>query len=403
MDNQNEETSSDEIKENPDVELKEYTIISNYLKDEDEEDEGPKNSKKILLPTPESFKKLCDKTIVKDFINFDIYKYKSKFNNNVLNLDNIPFIKTNNILNYVLLFLGGINSINTIYDFFDDSVLLPDEKCFIDNNDNYLTYINNIMDYLKKEEQNDNIFFNFSDLEPILKTLDKLGINISRNDKNVLYRKIKDDIFSMEKNKILVLISPSKIFWIKNKNNYIGKKTYDRELNKTVNLFYNEIFIKKFYDTIGKHIRCKVGLICSMVKDNLNNSYQGMNIILNENENNKNPILIDQDNHDKITNILFKRNMKKIIEYLKEKQYNYFNETNIIIVEGKQEKIGENTRNNSIVVNLYNEEFIELSEEKKELLNRREDGVIKYITDLLENCDDDIRVYINKNEYNEVN
>ena len=94
--------------------------------------------------------------------------------------------------------------------------------------------------------------------------------------------------------------------------------------------------------------------------------------------------------------------MNKIIQYLKNNEYNYFDERNIIIIEGKQDKIGEDTKDNSIVINFYNKEYIESYEENKELLNKRSDKVIKYIKDLLENCDDDIRNYINKNIYNEI-
>ena len=406
MDFQNEEKNKDNFKNNSDIELKEFLIISKFYEEDDgEEKEGPKNSKEIYLPTPESLIKTCDIKLVKEFINFDIQKYKSNFDDNKLNLDNIPFIKNKNILTYILLFLGGINSINTIYDFFDDSVIFPNEECFIDNNTNYLTYLNFIIDYLKNEEQKENIFFNFSDLEPLLKSLDILGINISRNDKNIVYRNIKDLIFSMENNKILVLIAPSRIFWIKHDENYIGKKMYDRNLNNSTNLFYNEEFIKKFFNSIGKHKRCKIGLICSMSKNNLNNSYEGLNIIFNEKKNenkNNNPIIINQDYHDKINDILYKRSMKQIIQYLRNNEYNYFDERNIIIIEGKPDKIGEDTKDNSIVINLYNKEYIESYEEKKELLNKRSDKVIKYINDLLENCEDDIRNYINKNDYNEI-
>ena len=405
MDYPNEEKNENKIKHNIDVDLKEYLIISHFFEDNGEEENGDfRKSKEIYLPTPESLEKLCDYKLVKDFINFDRHKYKSNFKNNELNLDAIPFIKNNNILSYLLLFLGGINSINTIYDFFDTSVLLPSEECSIDYNINYLTYLNGIIDYLKKEEQKDDIFFNFSDLAPLFQSLDILGINISRDDKNMVYRNMKELIFSMANNQILVLIAPSRIFWIKHDDRYIGKKMYDRQLNNTINLFYNEEFIKKFYDSIGKHKRCKIGLICSMTKVNLKTSYDGLNIIINENKNDKSvPILINQDNHVQINEKFYKRSMKKIIEYLKNNEYNYFNERNIIIIEGKQDKIGDDTKTNSIIVNIFNKEYIESYEEKKELLNKKSDGIIKYIKDLLENCIDDIRNYINKNAYNEIN
>ena len=407
MESQDEEIILDEIKKNPNVKLEEFIIISHFFEEDNEEEENKNkiNSKEIFLPTPESLKILCDKKFVKDFIKFDLDKYKSNFKENlknnkelnkkILNLDNISFINTSKISSYLLIFLGGINSMNTIYDFFDESVILPEEKCYIDHNISYIDYLNNIMDYLKKEEQNNNIYFNFCDLESILKSLDAFGINIPRNNSNIIYRHIKDSVFSMENNKILVLIAPSNNFWMKNDNKSIGNKIYDRQLNHKTNLFYNDKFIKKFYDNVVKHHRCKIGLICSMNKNNLKNSYDGMNIIIND-KNNEN-ILIDQEYHDPDDKTYFKRSMKKIIQFLKFNKYNYFDEKNIIIIESKKEKIGNDTKNNSIIVNLFNEEYIQLDKKMRE---NKEDEVINYILDLLEKCEGDVREYIKKIKIN---
>jgi hypothetical protein len=85
----------DNIKPNPEVELKEYRIISKYLDKKNDE-----TSKDIELPTPESLEKLCSTKIVKDCITFDAQKYKSfievKINENskeeeitIINLDKI--------------------------------------------------------------------------------------------------------------------------------------------------------------------------------------------------------------------------------------------------------------------------------------------------------------------------
>ena len=400
-----EQNIENENKNNLKIELKEYKILSNYFEDiEEEENEADDyKSKDFFLPSPESIKKMYDCKLVKNFINFDFDKFKSNLKekndeNNInskkiINLDNISYIQNSTIVSYLLILLGGINSLNSIYDFFDDSILLPSEECNLDNNNNYLDYFNSVMDYLKQEEQNENLNFNFNDLELLLKSLYELGINIVKSDTNILYRNIKNSVFSMEKNKILVLIAPSNNFWIKSEHNNIGNKVYDRRLNTKTNIFYNTSFITKFYTKIVNHLRCKVGFISSMNDKNLKTCYEGLNILINNN------ILISQDYHDKDEEIFYRRNMSKIIKYLKQKKYNYFDEKNIIIIESEKNKIGNDTKNNSILVNLFNEEIIQSNEKMRETIETKEDKTIKYIIDLLENCCDDIRNYINENKF----
>jgi hypothetical protein len=63
----------------------------------------------------------------------------------------------------------------------------------------------------------------FSELDLLFKALEELGINIFKEDKNTLYRAIKDSFLSMEKNKILVIIAPSNNFWIKSESNTINE------------------------------------------------------------------------------------------------------------------------------------------------------------------------------------
>lgn len=399
-------------KNNKDIELKEYIIISKYFEQEntEENENNDNNSKDIYLPTYESLQKLCDPKLIKDFINFDLEKYKSNFteiidNNSsekkaLLNLDNISLIKDSNIIPYILIFLGGINSINSIYDFFGDSALMPNEECYIDNNSNYLEYINKIIDYLKNEEKNENIIFNFRDFEPLLDILDKLGISIPKNDKNILYRNLKDSICSMEKNKILVLIAPSNNFWIKSDKISIKNQNYDRKLNNHKNIYYNIKFIQSFFEKVVKHVRCKFGLISSMLNKNIKTCYDGLKIISNQKELVE-PIIIDQECHDKIDEKTFYRNMKKIINYLKGNKYDNFDEKNILIIDSEKDKVLD-TKNNSIILNLFNEEYIEFEEDKKNLIDNKGDKAIKYIVDLLENCNDDIRSYISKNKVNDV-
>ena len=166
-----------ENKINSEVELKEYIIISKYF--EQNEDDEDNNTREISLPTWESLQKICNSKLVKDFINFDFEKYKSNFiniNNNsssdeklILNLDKILSTENLNIIPYILIFLGGINSENSIYDFFDDeSILNPDYECFIEYNINYLEYLNKIIAYLKKQLLNDYLYFKYSNLNLFL-------------------------------------------------------------------------------------------------------------------------------------------------------------------------------------------------------------------------------------------
>ncbi len=397
-----------ENKKNSEVELKEYIIISKYF--EQNEDGEDNNTKEIYLPTWESLQKICNSKLVKDFINFDLEKYKSNFINNnnnnnnsasdeklILNLDNILSKENINIIPYILIFLGGINSENSIYDFFDEqSILNPDYECFIDYNINYLEYLNKIIVYLKQQLLNDYLYFKYSNLNLLFNSLFKLGIDIKIDDKNIIYRNLKDSIFANEKNKILVLIAPSHTFWFKSDAQSIKNQIYDKKLNNFKNIFYNETFIHNFYEKVVNHLRCKFGILSSMTLKNIKSCYEGLKIINNKKYSNLNPIIIGQDCHDSMDQKTFYRNIKKIIEYLKKNEYDNFDEKNIIIIESKEEKIGD-TKNNSIIANIYNEDYIGEDKDKKIKNENQGNKVIKYIIDLLENCNDDIRLYINNN------
>ena len=127
-----------EIKPNPLVELNEYKIISKFYETNDEDES---KSIEIFLPTPESLIKLCDSKLVKDVVKFDLIKYESLFSKNpgnekiILNLDKINSLTYKDILPFILVFIGGINSINTIYDIFEGigTELQPREDIYIYN------------------------------------------------------------------------------------------------------------------------------------------------------------------------------------------------------------------------------------------------------------------------------
>ena len=213
-----------EGKPNPLVELYEYKIISRFYEINDEDES---KSIEIFLPTPESLLKLCDLKLVKDVIKFDLNIYESLLLKNpenekiIFNLDKIKSLTNKDILPFILVFIGGINSINTLYDLFEGigSELQPKEEIYIDNSENYLSYVLSVLDFFKGKEK---FSIPFSQMKSLFTILDELGINISIDDKNILYRSIKDSFFTMEKNKILIIVAPSNNFWIKNEKSTIS-------------------------------------------------------------------------------------------------------------------------------------------------------------------------------------
>ena len=409
------------IKGNPDVELKKCKIISQFYEKNDEDE----TAKEIDLPTPESLEKLCSPPMIKDLVTFDLQKFKSFFEEqkeentdnviSVLNLDKISSIKNGDILPFVIIFIGGINSTTDIYTYFDETVKNPSEECYVDNSFSYLEYLNSFIDYLKNSE---NISIAINQMELLFNTLDELGVNIHRNDKNVLYRNIKDSFFSMEKNKILVILAPSNNFWIKSPKSTINEQNYDIKLNNYNNIFYHKKFIKKFLEKVTKHPRCVFGLICSMSFKNLKNCWDGLEKQFSD-ICPKKVIFFDQKDHEEIMidpnkkKPQFFRKMQKILEHLKkDKEQNnknkdkdqeggdnveYFNEKNIIILESEEDKM-EDTKNNSVYVNLFSEEYLEKDKQGQEAEDINGDRAINYIKKLLENCCDDIRDYISKHK-----
>ena len=415
--------SENEIKPNPLVELQEYKIIS-QLFDKNEDDQT--YSINILLPTPESLDKLCNQQIVKDVLNFNLEKYKSYFEEQnsenqeeikmILNLDKNTSIRSKDLLPHILIFIGGMNSENTLYDFFEGLNIQTEDQC-IDNAENYFVYLLKFLDFLKKEEK---FSIPINQMDSLFSSLDELGINIPRKDTNVLYRSIKDSFFAMNKNKILVLVAPSHNFWIKSEKNSIKEQLYDLKLNNYSNIFYNKKFIQKFLKKIAKHPRCCFGIISSMTYKNLKNCWDGLEKQFT-NECPKNVIFIEQNDHEKIKldpnnkKLSFFRSMKKIIEHLSaekkkelkkkncvtdnetESNYEYFKEKNILIVESEEDKVAEDNKNNSIFVSVFSEKYLESDEQKKMAIDLEGDKAINYIYKLLETCNDDIREYINKN------
>jgi hypothetical protein len=328
-------------------------------------------------------------------------------------------IKNNNLIPYILLFIGGINSANSLYDFFKDETTNFNDDCLIDKSPNYFIYLNSTLDFLKV---NDLLSVPFSEMNSLFEILDELGIKIRKEDNNVLYRNIKDSFLSMEKNRILILIAPSNNFWIKSEKKTINGQNYDIRLNNYSNIFYNKKFIHKFLLKVLKHPRCSFGLLSSMSYKNLKHCWDALEKQFSS-VCPKNITFIDQKAHKEITipnnkKVTFYRSMENIKNYLKNNKENkdkdknkdeekekeqkentgLFNERNILILESEEEKMTNDTRHNSIYVNLFNEDYLGKNEKEKSSIDLESDKVINYIIKLLDNCTDDIREYINHNK-----
>ena len=385
--------SSNKKKFNFTPDLKEYIISSRITED-----------KKYTLPTPENLLELFNLNAIKDQVFYDIEKYKSHFKIEndipILDLTNIQQILNNKILNSILFFLGAINIENDIYEFDDveeeeDEIKDPvPEEDLIENSENYIQYVQNNIKLLTR-----NIAF--MDISYTIKALQEIGINILQDNKNTLYRQIKDKVMSLPENKILVLITPSNNFYVKTEKNSINEVNYDFKINNITKLFLNNDFIKKFITKIANHPRCHFGLLSSMIQKNLKTANTGI-LTMYSTLYPRHYSLIDQRSHDALDLDKkgeipkFFRNLDLILKHVKTKDKLYcFNKTNVLIIESKDYKISDSTKENTINVSVFNEELLRTpnSERKKVLLEKGE-RLINYVYELLENCPNDVRDYL---------
>ena len=361
--------------------------------------------KKFYMPTPENLAILFDLNVIKNQITYDVEKYKTFFKTeneeDMIDFTNIHHIQNSKVLNSILFFLGAINSENDIYEFDDEEdeeekalrAPIPEEN-FYENSDSYIQYLQNNLSTLTRD-------IAFMDLGEVIKSLEEIGINIILDDKNTLYRQIKDNVMSAPENKIMVLITPSNNFYVKTEKNAINGVNYDLKINNITKLFLNNDFIQKFINKIANHPRCYFGLLSSMITKNLKTANSGMQTQFYKIYP-KHFSLIDQKSHDgedigkKGVIPKFYRNLHSIMHHLRSKDKLYgFNETNILIIDSKDYKISDTTRNNTINVSVFNEELLRTPQkDKKNLLNEKGDQLINYVYELLENCPNDVRDYI---------
>ena len=380
-------------------ELKEYLIKSKILGEE----------KKFYLPTPENLQILFNLNGIRNQIFYDQEKYKTFFrmenDEEILDLTNINHIQNPKILNSILFFLGAINSENDIYDFdYDEEeeneeiegalrAPVPPENNY-ENMDSYIQYLQINISILAR----DIAFIDFGEL---IQSLNEIGITIEQDEKNTLYRQIKDTVMSNPTNKIMVLITPSNNFYVKTSKNSINGVNYDFKINNITKIFLNNDFIQNFIKKIANHPRCYFGLMSSMITKNLKTANAG---ILTQFYNiyPKHYSLIDQKSHDgedigkKDVIPKFYRNLNLIMDHIKSKDKLYcFNKTNILIIDSKDYKISESTRDNTLNVSVFNEELLRKdSGDKKRIINEKGEKLINYLYELLENCPNDVRDYI---------
>ena len=99
---------------------------------------------------------------------------------------------------------------------------------------------------------------------------------------------------------------------------------------------------------------------------------------------------------EKELKIAYKNHLKGVDnnEYEGDDNAGCFDNENIIILESEEDKIGEDTKWNSLKMNVFNQQYLEFNEKQQLAIDLQGDKVIDYVFNLLENCTDDIREYL---------
>ena len=118
--------------------------------------------------------------------------------------------------------------------------------------------------------------------------------------------------------------------------------------------------------------------------------------------------LIDQRSHDALDlnkkGVIpkFFRNLDLILSHIKTKDKLYnFNKTNVLIIESKDYKISDTTKDNTINVSVFSEDILKApANERKRIMNEKMEKLINYVYELLENCPNDVRDYLLLHPFN---
>jgi hypothetical protein len=338
-----------------------------------------------------------EKNLLSSFINLS---------KDSIDLSANPFILNQMILQSMFSIFGSINSQNDFLQFSSDEYLVVEKENYLES------FIDkHFKDYIEKNISIIFSKFKIKDLDTFTKALKFIGVKIdflidskssSSNIEinNSLYTKIKNFVMSL--NKLLILVAPSNNFWIKSEKITIGTVSYDRKINNYSHIFMNWEFVKKFYERVANHPRCILGFLNSMQRKNLVGCVETIGVGV---KNFTKFLLFDQDTHENIApsgnRPKFMRNMEKIKNRCKTSGCDTkFNETNIIILESENDKITPETSSNSIMVNIFSEEFMTYTPEEKELFKLRVEKLLSYLEKLLNDADGDLREWIANNPFN---
>jgi hypothetical protein len=339
----------------------------------------------IFLPRLPGFLDTIEKELN---ITLDKSKLKLK-ENDIIDLTENMFIQDPLILKALLTFLGSINFKNDFTQFTADTNSDLADNIYLEKNS-----------FKKHLDMNiDTIFslFKMRDLTLFSQALAVIGIPITSTD---LYTKIKK--YVMGKDKILLIITPSNNFWIKSEKDNINGKQYDKKLNNYNNIYYYWYFVRKFYERVANHPRCVLGILSSMISKNLKPCIEFISIDVGSNFTKF--VVFEQNTHDNLeknekAKPIFIRSLDKIIGNTKGIQEWSFNETNIVIVESEVDKM-EKTKNNSIVLSCFDENYFDLPSEEKKESDAKVDRFINNLVKMFEECETDVREYIAKNDFN---
>lgn len=348
----------------------------------------------IDLPLPSELNQLISRNIQKDQILVDMTTLLSIHKPKKI----IDFTSNNQIENIIILrsicaFLGSINSCNDFSQITSENTLstILDPQ-FIENCPNFFSYI---------ERNKALLFFEFKmrDFNIFIEALENIGITVVKN--TLLYETMKNYI--MSKNKIMIVVAPSNNFWIKSQQVTIGGKNYDKKINNYQNIFFNLPFVKKFIKRIINHPRCYIGFINSMVHKNLRGTIEALKVELNDFPSEY--ALFDQTIHvntntDHKAKPVFIRDINKMLHVLHNLcKKTELTESNILILESEFDKV-DNTKANSVMMNLFSEQYLDYSNEEKELFAKKQDEIIDYVEKLLNDCSNDVREYLVLNPFN---